>query len=445
MRRFYAVLAVMVLLGCSDSTSENGIGLQPMEPSFVLAGENACGSGSVPSGQSRYWPCGSTITFLLDSSGLPSTQAFSATELNNALEPEETGLPRLVQLFYPDTFPDLWITSSDPTGNPSAVNWRGAVSIAGKPFKINFADGQSTNGGTLQAVALNELMLVYGLNDAYDAAAVDNVSDHCAFASPPTGLGPCQHDVELIKWIYGIRDDEPDLAKHVVTRLIGLPSQLELDVGDSVDVSLTSLRFERAHPSWPESYSATNANSNLLMTAPPGAHFSVSQISNTTLRFKGISSGTTTGTFRYSSSVFEYTDHVANAAGAVAVTVEPAEYVPTGVLRDFNMAGCSSQNIGGKQYIYFRVRWMNGIPPAGVNSYIIAKSTTTGGSKTSIAFGTIAYDSVGVQRDTLPGIEVKPTNPPLYFWIKQGSKFDGTEWLMVGPEVPIYTDSGCAL
>lgn len=450
MWRACAVILLILLSACGDVTSEQSSVPKPLGPSFVLAGEHSCGTGSVPAGQARHWSCGDTIFYKNDTS-MPSGSGLPAEAWNSALAPAVTGLPRLVATS--GSFPDLLITSSSPTGNPALTDWRGAVGFSGgKPSGINFANQQTVNGGTLAAVAHNEMMLVFGLNDNFDADGVSGVSDHCAFAIPPSGFGPCQHDIELVKWIYGIRGDQPSLSKHIVTQLRNLPTQLTLEVGDSVDVSLssTSLRFDRANPDWCsvnpcEAYPATTANSQLFLTQPPGAPYTVSQVSNTTVRVKGVSTGSGTGKFRYASGVFEYTDHVANEAGSVAVTVNPAPYVPTGVLREFHFAGCSSQTISGSQYIYLRVRWMNGVPPAGVTSYIISSSTSIGGYKTPRTSGSISYDSVGVQRDTLPGIKVMPSNPPWYVWIRQGNKYSGTAWLLVSEPTPVETSEGCAL
>ena len=335
---YRAALRVVLLavLACRDATQPSD---EVGAPLFAVAGEQDCGSFAAPPSPpwNRYWSCGSQLGYSV--SDLPAVGADSqhrtafhtaANAWNTAMQPDVTGIPKLAR-----GGSRLRITTNSTGG--IASGWSGQVQPSDEsqtPTGINFSQGATSNPGPFLSIALNELARIYGIDDLLDSKERQlGVNTHCAFSvASPNASKPCQHDIELVKWIYGIRQSKPNLAKHIVTGINLSQSAVSIAEGASTDVELVSLQFSRVNPAFdPETLTTTAANARITLIPVSGSgSVSLTRLSDHEYRITGGTAGQLALRVTYSSQVFERTDAVANEARIIPVTVTPVPVPPAG-------------------------------------------------------------------------------------------------------------------
>lgn len=254
--------------------------------------------------------CGDAIRIVAE----PGTPEPQLTQINNAIAVAVTrwnalgggtnGIPVFSTSSGNKTITVSWNTESVSgvvcgiSSGPTIDLWRWAsVTTPNACIPATSMSSASAAG----ALLVHEIAHSFGMANEWHRPAVylgssQAVMGHCAVAiglstqNYPTGF-LCQHDIEFTYGLFGLRS-LPDLSKHIITGLDGIPDVLRLATGSTTQLTVTNAVLARANGTLCDTGLETSA---CTATAPtPNISWSASPPSVVTVSGAGATATVTT-------------------------------------------------------------------------------------------------------------------------------------------------------
>ncbi len=407
-QRRMVCLGVLVVAACSPEPIGGPPADETLRPSFEITG--TCGTGATISGFNRNWQCGDKIR--LNPSGATSSELAelsAATGTWNGAVLGAYNLPMFVSTGNNKTIQVTFSGSGDYyCGQASTTGLTLSIARFGTSSGCTHPGRLST--GTLQDLFVHELAHSIGFqSNPWHKPSSTNVTGHCAVAlydaGRPLNPAPCQHEIEVIHAVYGLRA-APNMSKHVTTGLSGL-ANVTIETNSSTVLTVSSLRFARANGSMcgqPNTTSCTGSATPANATLTWSSNSSVITLSGSGAS-RTATSGSTTGqatvTVGATTSLYEKAASFGNAGTGtkpvVTVYVEPPAGRPT-LLSASNITSTSAT-----------VSWTNGDTSAGTTT--IVQYRITGQSPwitahSGLAAGVSSYNLTGLRCATSYDVNV---------------------------------------